>query len=363
MGIDAASITAAGLTLLEAMLDEERPGWAQDMGLVSRAQSLSLGFTEEQRSLTPAAKDDVPYAYLAYFAPRTLAAVSASLGGGPVPERIIDLGAGTGALSLAFALAGTAHLTLIDHDPHALEVARRLLARVPGKIQIETHCTTVETATPWHHETTVASAFTLGELATHDDGGAHWQLLLRTAPSANRFFLVDAGDYRRARRLQELRKAALEAGWHVAAPCPHEEPCPALERARDWCHLRAPRRLTERLGLFAAATGRDPQEMAFSHLDLWRHLDQPAQDGLLVLGEPRKEKGRVRLPVCGAGGLRYVQALKRDRRAHDGLLSLERGTRLSALEFREFERRGDTAHLQHWPRHDDEQSAPPGECP
>lgn len=363
MAVDAPSLVAAGLALLEGMLDDERPRWEEDPALVERARHLSLGFTEDKRALTPAAKDDVPYAYLAYFAPRTLAAVAACLETAPAPERIIDLGAGTGALSLAFALAGTRHVTLVDHDPLALEVAHRLLRRVPAAVRVEVRSTAVETATPWPQDTTVASAFTLGELSTHDDGEAHWRLLLQAAPSAPRFFLVDAGDHRRARRLQELRRAALAAGWHVAAPCPHAEDCPALERSRDWCHQRTPRRLTPRLAHFAAATGRDPEEMAFSHLDLRRQPLDERHDGVLVLGEPRREKGRVRLPVCGDGGLRFVQALKRDRFAHDGLLSLERGTRLPGGEWRDVERRGDTAHLQRWPLGDDDGSAPEGQQP
>jgi hypothetical protein len=33
------------------------------------------------------------------------------------------------------------------------------------------------------------------------------------------------------------------------------------------------------------------------------------------------------LPVCGPAGLRFVQALKRDRQAYDALFAIERGER------------------------------------
>ena len=36
----------------------------------------------------------------------------------------------------------------------------------------------------------------------------------------------------------------------------------------------------------------------------------------------------MRAPVCGPGGLRFVQALKRDRAVYDAVLALDRGARL-----------------------------------
>jgi hypothetical protein len=166
--------------------------------------------------------------------------------------------------------------------------------------------------------------------------------LLALAPASERLFLVDAGDRRRARRLQELRAIALERGWHVRAPCPHEGPCPALERRRDWCHLRAQRRLGDRLARFAEAVGRDPLALSFSFVDLVKAEVEREDRQVLVIGEARREKGRVRLPVCGAGGLRFLQALKRDRAAHDALLTLERG---EVLRDAGWQRRADTAHV------------------
>ena len=52
--------------------------------------------------------------------------------------------------------------------------------------------------------------------------------------------------------------------------------------------------------------------------------------GIVVVGEPRKEKGRVRLPVCGPDGLRFLQALNRDRVVKEALTGLDRGDRLPA---------------------------------
>lgn len=347
-------LVAPAQAVIEQLLDEERPGWASDGALVRVARALSEGFTGEEPSRTPEATLDVAHAYLAYFAPRTLAAVASALAFADVPERIVDVGAGTGAAALVFAVAGAREILLVDHDPRALERARVLLEQLPSdkrprRVQTLVVDLDAPSALPWE-DAAIVSAFTLGELRPKGDEGDERALLdglLTLAPSTPRLFLVDAGDRRRARRVQELRGLALERGWHVRAPCPHEGPCPALERRRDWCHLRAQRRLSERLARFAEAVGRDPHELSFSFVDLVRE-EVPREDRqVLVIGEPRREKGRARLPVCGPEGLRFLQALKRDREAHDALLALERG---AVLQDPGWPRRGESAHVDDAPQ-------------
>ncbi len=348
----AAVIIERSLSALEHLLDEERPGWESDESLVRGARSLSEGFTGESPKATPAADDGVAHAYLAYFAPRTVAAVSSALAFAEVPERIVDVGAGTGAAALAFAAAGAQDLLLIDHDPRALERARALLARLPsaqrpGSVRAlpldVTHQDASVPAAESVDGATLVSAFTLGELRPDEEPDVVLALLSSLLPATPRLFLLDAGDRRRARRLQGVREVALERGWHVRAPCPQEGPCPALERRRDWCHLRAPRRLTPRLERFAAAVGRDPLALSYSFVDLVRDPVPRDDQQVLVIGEARKEKGRVRLPVCGAGGLRFLQALKRDRAIHDALLRVERG---AVMRDAGWERRADTARVE-----------------
>lgn len=342
----ASLLVARAQSVIEQVLDDERPGWDEDAALVRVARALSEGFTGERPSVTPAATTDVAHAYLAYFAPRTVAAVSSALAFAEVPERVVDVGAGTGAAALVFAAAGTREVLLVDHDPRALERARGLLERLPREHRpsaVTSLVVDLNAPAPLPvADAPLISAFTLGELRPDDDAAAIYDGLLALAPASPRLFLVDAGDRRRARRLQELRAVALERGWHVRAPCPHEGPCPALERRRDWCHLRAERRLSERLTRFAEAVGRDPLALSYSFVDLVQGDVARADRQVLVIGEARREKGRVRLPVCGAGGLRFLQALKRDREAHAALVQLERG---AVVRDAGWERRADTAHV------------------
>jgi hypothetical protein len=124
--------------------------------------------------------------------------------------------------------------------------------------------------------------------------------------------------------------------------CPHHDICPALVRDRDWCHEVIDRNLTEKFASFARLVGRDEERMSTFALVVGAVGEnvQHANE-LLVIGDAREEKGRVRLPVCGPRGLRFLQALKRKRAAHDALVDVKRGARLAMPG--DFE--GDTAHL------------------
>jgi hypothetical protein len=266
-----------------------------------------------------------------------------------VPAHGIDMGAGSGASALPLLTAGTRKLTLVDPSAKALTMATRLLAFASAQLSARPDIRSLvasagRTLSPTSAPTSVGvegdgaelllSAFAFGELP--GEPAAALATLAKSAPRARAFVLVDAGDRPRARRLQAARDALAAAsepvqaivarGLAVRAPCPHREPCPALVRERDWCHARIDKALPDRLARFARAVGRDDERMSLAFLVL---DDRPRDDvGIVVIGDALKEKGRARLPVCGPGGLRFLQTLKRDRFAHDALLEVPRGARL-----------------------------------
>jgi ribosomal protein RSM22 (predicted rRNA methylase) len=327
----APELAAEALESLGAFLDEQRPGWSDDVRLLSRARALSTGFTEDDVPRTPRADAETALAYLAYFGPRTIAAASEVVswaGRAALPSRAVDLGAGTGAGALVLACAGVPSLTLIDHDGDALAVATRLVARARPDVVVRTQTASLTDRTSGRGAPWVFSAFTLGELGDNKDAEARLEAVSRFAAKDGELLLIDAGDRRRARSLMEMREAWLARGHHVRAPCSHEDACPALERRRDWCHTRAPRRLDERFAAFARAVGRDDEQMSFHYLLLTREAVAHPGRALRVIGEARNEKGRVRLPVCGPDGVRFLQALKRSPETCAALEAAPRGARL-----------------------------------
>lgn len=338
------------MAILEAFLERERPGFANDKRLHEEARALSLAYTTSDEVRTFSNDAASTLAYLAHFGPRAIAAVSHALAFARVPAQCIDVGAGSGASALVLALAGARKLTLVDTSAPSLAMAKRLLTFASGRMASGIEVRTVAGAASAQGASKLAdpqaelllTAFAFGELEGEPPEAL--AALANMAPHATTFVIVDAGDRLRARRLQSARDALVGAtpmpepqqpahahaltarGLAVRAPCPHVEPCPALVRERDWCHGRIDKDLPEQLARFARAVGRDDERMSASFLVL---DDRPRdQAGIVVIGDAHKEKGRARLPVCGPGGLRFLQALKRDRPAHDALLQVSRGQRL-----------------------------------
>jgi ribosomal protein RSM22 (predicted rRNA methylase) len=335
------------LARLERFLHARHPGFAGDKRAIDAARALSVAYTEHRRIDVDAAGST---AYLAHFGPRAVVAVARAIGAlpdaGPAAIRgahVVDVGAGSGASALPWLAAGARRVTLIEQSARALTLAGDLLRACYPDAVVDIVRADAHAATAVRGASHLQAAFVVGEWSdevAHPTAVRAW--LARLAPTAPTTVLVDAGDHPRARRLQTLRDAwVVDDDVTLFGPCPHRDPCPALVRGRDWCHDIVNKRLPEQLAAFARSVGRDDASMATSWLSLSRGLPrETVPDAVVVIGEPQKDKGRVRLPVCGPGGLRFVQALKRHREAFTAVSAVPRGTRLPLLAHD-----GDIAHL------------------
>src|SRR6185437_8783694 len=94
------------------------------------------------------------------------------------------------------------------------------------------------------------------------------------------------------------RDQVLAAGLHVVAPCFWTGPCPALARDRDWCHDAAPVPSRPRVDFSYLVLAREPI---------------PPRPFHRVVSDPLREKGRLRLFVCGPEGRYPLIRLSRHR--------------------------------------------------
>ena len=302
-------VTAA-LDALDAFLERAAPGYADSAVLADAARRISVDYTQTRQIDEDAAAS---VAYLAYFGPRAVVALARALRsvpGSAPPTHVLDVGAGSGASALAWLAAGAKKVTLVERSAKALALAKQLHAGKP----VELRAQSLFDASGNGEVTHLSASFVVGELPTDTDLPG---LFKRLAPNAQHTVLVDAGDQPRARRLQHLRDVlVLDGAVVVHGPCPHREPCPALIRERDWCHDRVDKTLPPRLAKFARKVGRDDAAMSLSWLAFGPGAAATTPDGIVVIGEARAEKGRLRVPVCGPGGLRFLQVLKRDKAAY-----------------------------------------------
>lgn len=256
------------------------------------------------------------------------------------PLRVVDLGAGCGAMSLGLvaALAGEPGASLevlaIDRDPGALAIAaaaiRDLAARsgVPAAV---TTRTADAAAAPLGEAELVVMGSLLNELP---DPRSIVDRALRAITPDGAVIVIEPALRETSRALHQLRDAVLERGaGHVFAPCTRRgAPCTALADPDDWCHEDRPLELPPRTAELARLTHLRDGGMKFAYLVLRARplalVDEGGQ-AWRVVGVPRPEKGKLEVIGCGDRGRVPIRLLRRHRAA--GNRAVERAARGDVL--------------------------------
>ena len=228
---------------------------------------LSDLFTTERAAGFQSYADD-PLALLAYglfFFPQTFTRIRCILrecaAGGRAPAlscaqplRVLDLGAGLGAASLALAslappqaAARAIRLQAVDQSAASLALMRELFDALHAELWPGTELTTgtgtlldpsSSAAGPWD---VILCSFALNEALEDRAAGAaeEWlQLTLNQLAPGGLLVLCEPALKATAVRLERLRDAAAASGrCRILAPCLHHAPCPLLQDGEAaWCH-------------------------------------------------------------------------------------------------------------------------------
>jgi len=240
-------------------------------------------------------------AYLVTRMPATYAAARAVLRethrllGGREIASVLDIGAGSGAASLAaIEEYPEAAVTLLDRDQALLATAREWLPRARMFMDDATRALTLEP-----HDL-VFLAYSAGEMA------APIERLWRLARVA--MVVIEPGTPRGFAVIRAVRADLLAAGAQMIAPCPGACACPMADP--DWCHFAA---RVERSSLHRRIKGADLgyEDEKYSYVALAREAVEPAPER--IVGRPRHHPGLIEIDTCTPQGLTTVRASKRDR--------------------------------------------------
>lgn len=214
------------------------------------------------------------------------------------PESILDVGAGTGAASLAARhWFPDAQITLIERDPALADAAREFL---PEARRIAADATRMDALPP--HDLAIA-AYSLGEFA---------------APMAARLWraarialvVIEPGTPRGFALVRAVRDELVAGGAHVAAPCPADGPCPMA--GGDWCHFAARvERSSMHRRIKEAELGYEDEK--FSYVALARNAVERAR--ARIVRHPRQQPGLIAIETCTAAGLAAVRVTRREKEA------------------------------------------------
>jgi SAM-dependent methyltransferase len=220
---------------------------------------------------------------------------------------VLDFGCGTGIAARRYLAHFPAGEVLChDRSPKARTFAvQRLLAETPtGKARATA---SIDGITP----DVLLVSHVLGEL--DEAGGAALRALIARSHTV---LLVEPGSRTVARALSTLRDE-LRSSFHVIAPCPHAEACPALASADDWCHFFAeppPEVFTSGDWVRTARdVGIDLRALPYSFLALSKSPATTPPPPHRLLGRADVSKHTARLTACTAAGLQPLEVRKRDQ--------------------------------------------------
>ncbi len=195
------------------------------------AATLSQRYRAETRDGRLHLDAELPVkAYLATRLPATYAAVRTSFEAVAeavpdfAPSRMLDVGAGPGtalwAAADCWSSVGSAHM--LEASNEARTIGARLSEQLPG---IEADWRSADVSTGFERvekADLVTMAYVLDEL----DPGTIPSLISHLWSLATTLIIVEPGTPAGWRRILKVRQQLIDAGAHIAAPCPHLETLP-----------------------------------------------------------------------------------------------------------------------------------------
>ncbi|CAM5549924.1 rRNA methyltransferase [Streptomyces tanashiensis] len=248
-------------------------------------------------------------AYAAYRMPATFEAVRGALdalrAAAPdwEPRTHTDVGGGTGAASWAVAEAweeAPPRTTVLDWAEPALALGRELAA---GVFDAEWRRERIGAALSLPEADLVTVSYVLKELTEAD----RTALVAEAARAAQAVVIVEPGTPDGYERIIAARTRLIDAGFTVAAPCPHSGACPIVP-GTDWCHFSA---RVSRSSLHRKVKGGSLpyEDEKFAYVAAVRFPVTPAPSR--VIRRPQIRKGQVLLELCGPEGLGRDTVTKR----------------------------------------------------
>ncbi|WP_147918997.1 small ribosomal subunit Rsm22 family protein [Ruania zhangjianzhongii] len=304
---------------LNRAVDAELAGY--DRAALNRAaRALSERYLADRPAQSPIVSDRLrAAAYLLTRMPATYAAARSAVDELAVtmpdwrPQRMVDLGAGTGAASWATvaALDTIESVHLVDYADSALDLATRLLTDAPVEVSAERRRLGRPAEAGFGANAPEAdlavAAYVLSELSAGEQSAVVTELT-RSAPV---ILLLEPGTPAGYARILRVRDQLIGSGWRIAAPCPHQQACPLT--GDDWCHMsvRLPRTIAHRQ---AKGGSRDFEDEKFSYLAATTLPTAPVGDR--VLRHPQVRPGHVRLELCTTAGAQEQVTVSKKQGAH-----------------------------------------------
>ena len=297
---------------LRAALEARLQGVSRNEA-AERAAAISKTYREGGGSAAIASATDA-LAYALARMPATYAADIASLNAlldirpDFAPSSMLDVGAGPGTATWAAAeaLPSLQSFTLLDANDALRKLALELAGDSGRQIAYERGDARALLAEAEAADLVVAS-YVIGEMA-EAERTALAALLWEKARDT--LLVVEPGTPTGYARIIAFRQQLIAAGAHVAAPCPHDRPCPLAPP--DWCHFsQRLQRSRAHKQMKGAEVPFEDERFAYVALTREPVSRRPSR----VLAQPAIGKAEVVAKLCTPDGLELTRVPRRDKAA------------------------------------------------
>jgi ribosomal protein RSM22 (predicted rRNA methylase) len=297
---------------LKAALDAKLEGLSRNAA-AGRAAAISQTYRDGGGSGAIRSQTDA-LAYALARMPATYAAVIASLSAlreirpDFSPTSLLDVGAGPGTATWAAAAAfpSLRSVRLLDVNPALHALALELAGGSTGLRDMKYELGQARgLLADTEAADIVIASYMIGELGDAERATLAELLWDKTRDT---LLVVEPGTPAGYARIIALRAQLIEAGAHVAAPCPHDEKCPLVPP--DWCHFtrRLPRSRAHKQ-LKAAELPYEDEKFIFVALTRAPAARRYAR----VLAQPVVTKVAVTAKLCTVDGLANAVVPRRDK--------------------------------------------------
>ena len=224
--------------------------------------------------------------------------------GGWEPRSLIDVGSGLGSSAWAAlsVFPNLSRLTLIEDSDAMIVAGQALATRSDHPALRDAHWVTATATSKLDRADLVIASYVLGELDEPEAAVRDWW---RTSTGVA--LVIEPGSPAGYQRILPARDQLTSAGARIAAPCPHEGPCPRL--GSGWCHFGV---TLARSGLHRAVKGGtlSSEDEKFSYVAATSAAMRVRRPRLI--SEPSRHGGHVRLELCAEAGIVEMTVSKRD---------------------------------------------------
>ncbi len=316
------SLTQEFQQKIQLALESHGHSFAQPQKIAKAVLKLSDHY-QQARQTTPWNDPDCVAAQLAYFLPlnfvrnKRVFDEAEKQNFPATAEYFLDYGVGLGPTHQVLRESpwrdGKKAYSALDQSPKALDLFLKNFQPPP----------LAKWAPSLSDKTCAAFSYSLNEL--QETPPWFWNLA--------EIMIIEPSTGDKGRKLMQLRAQLIDRGYFIWAPCTHQNSCPLLTQSKkDWCHDRVH---WEQPSWFEEIEKHLPiknNTLTFSYL-LASKTPPPVVDNGRIVGDPLKEKGKVRWLYCQGPEREFLSWLNKQGAPPDW----QRG---ELLPTREFEKRG-----------------------